>query len=96
VIGLGCSASHIATGDEGALRAVIQELEDRGAPPDSGVCGGHRFLKPVRLSSTTRSDPDQTLVDGVVSLTGFALIVPGPQGPSPRIEAFSKLKPAPT
>jgi len=46
------------------------------------------FSKPVKLSSTTARIPDQPLVDGWLSLTGFALIgCPARQDHPRRIEA---------
>ena len=92
VIGLVLQRSHIVTGDEAHYVAVIQELEYRGATVIPVFCGGLDFSKPVKAFFYDPLDPDQPIVDGVVSLTGFALIGGPARQDHPRaIEALSKL-----
>ncbi|EAU73973.1 cobaltochelatase, partial [Synechococcus sp. RS9916] len=74
VIGLVLQRSHIVTGDDAHYVAVIQELEFRGARVLPIFCGGLDFSKPVNTFFYDPLNPEQSLVDGVVSLTGFALV----------------------
>jgi magnesium chelatase subunit H len=74
VIGLVLQRSHIVTGDEAHYVAVIQELEYRGATVIPVFCGGLDFTKPVKAFFYDPINPEVPLVDGVVSLTGFALV----------------------
>ncbi|WP_320676904.1 magnesium chelatase subunit H [Prochlorococcus sp. MIT 1300] len=74
LIGLVLQRSHIVTGDEAHYVAVIQELEYRGARVIPVFCGGLDFSKPVNSFFFDPSKNDIPLVDGVVSLTGFALV----------------------
>ncbi|MFL0792182.1 MAG: magnesium chelatase subunit H [Prochlorococcus sp.] len=74
LIGLVLQRSHIVTGDDAHYVAVIQELEYRGARVLPIFCGGLDFSKPVDAFFYDPLQPDQPLVDGVVSLTGFALV----------------------
>ncbi|MFM9040700.1 MAG: cobaltochelatase subunit CobN, partial [Vulcanococcus sp.] len=74
VIGLVLQRSHIVTGDEAHYVAVIQEMEYRGATVIPVFCGGLDFTKPVNAFFYDPINPDVPLVDGVVSLTGFALV----------------------
>jgi magnesium chelatase subunit H len=74
VIGLVLQRSHIVTGDEAHYVAVIQELEYRGATVIPVFCGGLDFSKPVNQFFYDPLNPEVPLVDGVVSLTGFALV----------------------
>ena len=66
--------SHIVTGDDAHYVAVIQELEYRGARVLPIFCGGLDFSKPVNEFYYDSINKDQPIVDGVVSLTGFALV----------------------
>ena len=92
VIGLVLQRSHIVTGDDAHYVAVIQELEYRGATVIPVFCGGLDFSKPVKAFFYDPLNPDQPIVDGVVSLTGFALIGGPARQDHPRaIEALSKL-----
>ena len=92
VIGLVLQRSHIVTGDEAHYVAVIQELEYRGATVIPVFCGGLDFSKPVNAFFYDPLNPEQVLVDGVVSLTGFALIGGPARQDHPRaIEALSRL-----
>ncbi|MCT0198704.1 magnesium chelatase subunit H, partial [Synechococcus sp. CS-1325] len=92
VIGLVLQRSHIVTGDEAHYVAVIQELEYRGATVIPVFCGGLDFSKPVAAFFYDPLNPEQPIVDGVVSLTGFALIGGPARQDHPRaIEALSRL-----
>jgi len=92
VIGLVLQRSHIVTGDEAHYVAVIQELEYRGATVIPVFCGGLDFSKPVNRFFYDPLDPERPLVDGVVSLTGFALVGGPARQDHPRaIEALKRL-----
>ncbi|MGA1085189.1 MAG: DUF3479 domain-containing protein, partial [Vulcanococcus sp.] len=92
VIGLVLQRSHIVTGDEAHYVAVIQEMEYRGATVIPVFCGGLDFTKPVNAFFYDPLNPDQPLVDGVVSLTGFALVGgPARQDHPKAIEVLKKL-----
>ena len=92
VIGLVLQRSHIVTGDDAHYVAVIQELEFRGARVIPIFCGGLDFSKPVNTFLYDPLNPDQPLVDGVVSLTGFALVGgPARQDHPKAVEALKKL-----
>ncbi|QEY31871.1 magnesium chelatase subunit H [Synechococcus sp. RSCCF101] len=92
VIGLVLQRSHIVTGDEAHYVAVIQELEYRGARVIPVFCGGLDFSRPVNSFFYDPLNPEQPLVDGVVSLTGFALVGGPARQDHPRaIEALKRL-----
>ena len=92
VIGLVLQRSHIVTGDEAHYVAVIQELEYRGATVIPVFCGGLDFSRPVNQFFYDPLNPEVTLVDGVVSLTGFALVGgPARQDHPKAIEALQRL-----
>jgi magnesium chelatase subunit H len=92
VIGLVLQRSHIVTGDEAHYVAVIQEMEYRGATVIPVFCGGLDFTKPVNAFFYDPLNPDIPLVDGVVSLTGFALVGgPARQDHPKAIEVLKKL-----
>ncbi|MFL0748116.1 MAG: magnesium chelatase subunit H, partial [Prochlorococcus sp.] len=92
MIGLVLQRSHIVTGDEAHYVAVIQELEFRGARVLPVFCGGLDFSKPVNAFFYDPINPDQPLVDGVVSLTGFALVGgPARQDHPKAIESLKRL-----
>lgn len=74
VIGLVLQRSHIVTGDDAHYVATIQELEFRGARVIPIFCGGLDFSKPVNAFFYDPLNADQSLVDSIVSLTGFALV----------------------
>ena len=91
-IGLVLQRSHIVTGDDAHYVAVIQELEYRGARVLPIFCGGLDFSKPVNEFYYDSINKDQPIVDGVVSLTGFALVGgPARQDHPKAIEALKKL-----
>ncbi len=92
VIGLVLQRSHIVTGDEAHYVALIQELEFRGATCIPIFCGGLDFSKPVEKFFYDPIDSDTPLIDGVVSLTGFALVGgPARQDHPKAIESLKKL-----
>ncbi|MEB3362518.1 MAG: magnesium chelatase subunit H [Synechococcaceae cyanobacterium] len=92
VIGLVLQRSHIVTGDEAHYVAVIQELEFRGATVIPVFCGGLDFSRPVNQFFYDPLNPNQPLVDGVVSLTGFALVGGPARQDHPRaVESLSRL-----
>ncbi len=92
VIGLVLQRSHIVTGDDAHYVAVIQELEYRGANVIPIFCGGLDFSKPVNAFFFDPIDKDTPHVDGVVSLTGFALVGgPARQDHPKAIESLKKL-----
>jgi magnesium chelatase subunit H len=92
VIGLVLQRSHIVTGDEAHYVAIIQELEYRGATVIPVFCGGLDFSRPVSSFFYDPLNPDQPLVDGVVSLTGFALVGgPARQDHPKAIETLKRL-----
>jgi magnesium chelatase subunit H len=92
VIGLVLQRSHIVTGDDAHYVAVIQEMEFRGATVIPVFCGGLDFTKPVNAFFYEPLNPDKPLVDGVVSLTGFALVGgPARQDHPKAIEVLKKL-----
>ncbi|WP_320674572.1 magnesium chelatase subunit H [Prochlorococcus sp. MIT 1341] len=92
IIGLVLQRSHIVTGDDAHYVAIIQELEFRGAKVIPIFCGGLDFSKPVNSFFYDPADPENPLVDGVVSLTGFALVGgPARQDHPKAIESLKKL-----
>ncbi|MCP9835313.1 MULTISPECIES: magnesium chelatase subunit H [unclassified Cyanobium] len=92
VIGLVLQRSHIVTGDDAHYVAIIQELEYRGATVIPLFCGGLDFSRPVSSFFYDPLQPDQPLVDGVVSLTGFALVGgPARQDHPKAIETLKRL-----
>ena len=92
VIGLVLQRSHIVTGDDAHYVAVIQELEYRGAVVIPIFCSGLDFSKPVNAFFYEPLNPAEPLVDGVVSLTGFALVGgPARQDHPKAVEALTRL-----
>ncbi len=92
IIGLVLQRSHIVTGDDAHYVAIIQELEFRGAKVIPIFCGGLDFSKPVNSFFYDPLKPDQPIVDGVVSLTGFALVGgPARQDHPKAIESLKRL-----
>ncbi|QNG26493.1 magnesium chelatase subunit H [Synechococcus sp. HK01-R] len=92
VIGLVLQRSHIVTGDDAHYVAVVQELEFRGARVIPIFCGGLDFSRPVNSFFYDPLNPDQPSVDGVVSLTGFALVGgPARQDHPKAIDALKRL-----
>ena len=92
VIGLVLQRSHIVTGDDAHYVATIQELEFRGARVIPVFCGGLDFSKPVNAFFYDPLNTEQPLVDGIVSLTGFALVGgPARQDHPKAVESLKKL-----
>jgi magnesium chelatase subunit H len=92
VIGLVLQRSHIVTGDDAHYVATIQELEYRGARVIPIFCGGLDFSRPVNAFFFDPLNPEEPLVDGIVSLTGFALVGgPARQDHPKAIESLKKL-----
>ena len=92
IIGLVLQRSHIVTGDDAHYVAVIQELEYRGARVIPVFCGGLDFSKPVNAYFFDPVDNNKPIVDGVVSLTGFALVGgPARQDHPKAIESLKRL-----
>ncbi|GIR74965.1 MAG: hypothetical protein CM15mP77_1220 [Synechococcus sp.] len=92
VIGLVLQRSHIVTGDDASLRG---DHPGAGIPWRTGdpiFCGGLDFSKPVNAFFYDPLNPEQPLVDGIVSLTGFALVGgPARQDHPKAIESLKKL-----
>jgi magnesium chelatase subunit H len=90
-IGLVLQRTHLVTGDDAHYVAIVQELESLGARVIPVFAGGLDFSKPVDAyfyEPTTQ----KALVDGVVSLTGFALVGgPARQDHPKAIEALKRL-----
>ncbi len=92
LIGLVLQRSHIVTGDDAHYVAIIQELEYRGARVIPIFCGGLDFSKPVNSFFYDPINPETPIVDGVVSLTGFALVGgPARQDHPKAIESLKRL-----
>ncbi len=92
IIGLVLQRSHIVTGDDAHYVAIIQELEYRGARVIPIFCGGLDFSKPVNSFFYDPTNPEDPIVDGVVSLTGFALVGgPARQDHPKAIESLKRL-----
>jgi magnesium chelatase subunit H len=90
-IGLVLQRTHLVTGDDAHYVAMVQELEAMGARVIPVFAGGLDFSKPVDAyfyEPTTKSP----LVDGVISLTGFALVGgPARQDHPKAIESLKRL-----
>ena len=92
VIGLVLQRSHIVTGDDAHYVAMIQELEFRGARVIPVFCGGLDFSRPVNAFFYDPLNSELPLVDGIVSLTGFALVGgPARQDHPKAVESLKKL-----
>lgn len=90
-IGLVLQRTHLVTGDDAHYVAMVQELEAMGARVIPVFAGGLDFSKPVEafFYEPTHKTP---LVDGVISLTGFALVGgPARQDHPKAIEALQRL-----
>eukprot|EP00897_Mesotaenium_endlicherianum_P008092 jgi/Mesen1/7310/ME000374S06668 len=91
VIGIILQRSHIVTGDDGHYASIIMEMEARGAKVVPIFAGGLDFSNPVERFFY---DPisKKTMVDTVVSLTGFALVGgPASQDHPKAVQALMKL-----
>jgi magnesium chelatase subunit H len=90
-VGLVLQRTHLVTGDDAHYVAMVQELECMGARVIPVFAGGLDFSKPV---DTYFYDPiaKSSLVDVVVSLTGFALVGgPARQDHPKAIDALKRL-----
>ncbi|MBD1899296.1 magnesium chelatase subunit H [Trichocoleus sp. DQ-A3] len=70
-VGLVLQRTHLVTGDDAHYVAMVQELEAMGARVIPVFASGLDFSKPVEAFFL---QGNQTIVDTVVSLTGFALV----------------------
>ncbi|NEU77191.1 magnesium chelatase subunit H [Hassallia byssoidea VB512170] len=90
-VGLVLQRTHLVTGDDAHYVAMVQELECLGAKVIPVFASGLDFSKPVEayfLESTSKT----SLVDAVVSLTGFALVGgPARQDHPKAIETLKRL-----
>ncbi len=89
-IGLLIQRTHLVTGDDAHYVAMVQELESKGARVIPVFSGGLDFSEPVKTFFWSKKG--SPLVDGVVSLTGFALVGgPAKQDHPKAIEALQAL-----
>jgi len=92
-IGLVLQRTHLVTGDDAHYVAMVQELEAMGARVIPVFAGGLDFSKPVDayFSDPAAKNPI-SIVDAVVSLTGFALVGgPARQDHPKAIESLKRL-----
>ncbi len=77
-VGLVLQRTHLVTGDDAHYVAMVQELEALGARVVPVFSGGLDFSQPVDKyfweQGTSDNPNNKTIVDVVVSLTGFALV----------------------
>ncbi|HBK66074.1 MAG TPA: magnesium chelatase subunit H, partial [Cyanobacteria bacterium UBA11166] len=96
-VGLVLQRTHLVTGDDAHYVAMVQELEAMGARVIPVFAGGLDFSKPVDAyfydSLSGKNGQGQiTLVDTVISLTGFALVGgPARQDHPKAIESLKRL-----
>jgi magnesium chelatase subunit H len=91
-VGLVLQRTHIVTGDDAHYVAMVQELEAMGARVLPIFAGGLDFSKPLEAFFFDSVNPNNALVDAVVSLTGFALVGgPARQDHPKAIEALKRL-----
>lgn len=90
-VGLVLQRTHLVTGDDAHYVALVQEMEALGAKVIPIFAAGLDFSKPVDayfIDPVTK----QTIVDTVVSLTGFALVGgPARQDHPKAIDSLRKL-----
>jgi magnesium chelatase subunit H len=90
-VGLVLQRTHLVTGDDAHYVAMVQELECMGARVIPVFAAGLDFSKPVDAFFGT-SGNSSSLVDVVISLTGFALVGgPARQDHPKAIESLQKL-----
>ena len=90
-IGMILQRTHLVTGDDAHYVAMVQELEAMGARVIPVFAGGLDFSKPVEAFFYDEATAT-TIVDTVVSLTGFALVGGPARQDHPRaIQALKKL-----
>ena len=92
-VGLVLQRTHLVTGDDAHYVAMVQELESVGARVIPVFAAGLDFSKPVDAFFYDAAAKGQnTLVDTVVSLTGFALVGgPARQDHPKAIDALKRL-----
>ncbi len=94
-IGLVLQRTHLVTGDDAHYVAMVQEFEAMGARVIPVFAGGLDFSKPVDAyfwDVAPKGVAPLPLVDGVVSLTGFALVGgPARQDHPKAIESLKRL-----
>ena len=90
-VGLVLQRTHLVTGDDAHYVAMVQELESLGAKVVPVFAGGLDFSKPVE-AYFLEPNSKTSLVDAVVSLTGFALVGgPARQDHPKAIETLKRL-----
>ncbi len=90
-IGLILQRTHLVTGDDAHYVAIVQELESLGARVIPVFAGGLDFSKPVDAFFFEPIN-GTTIVDAVISLTGFALVGgPARQDHPKAVETLKKL-----
>ncbi len=90
-VGLVLQRTHLVTGDDAHYVAMVQELESMGARVIPVFAGGLDFSKPV---DAYFFDPltNKSIIDVVISLTGFALVGgPARQDHPKAIDALKRL-----
>ncbi|HEY9647381.1 MAG TPA: cobaltochelatase subunit CobN, partial [Chroococcidiopsis sp.] len=90
-VGLVLQRTHLVTGDDAHYVAMVQELESMGARVIPVFAGGLDFSKPV---DAYFFDPltSKSIIDVVISLTGFALVGgPARQDHPKAIDALKRL-----
>lgn len=97
-VGLVLQRTHLVTGDDAHYVAMVQELEAMGARVIPVFAGGLDFSKPVDAyfydnpQLVKEGKGGKTLIDTVVSLTGFALVGgPARQDHPKAIESLKRL-----
>jgi magnesium chelatase subunit H len=91
-VGLVLQRTHLVTGDDAHYVAMVQEFEAMGARVIPVFAGGLDFSKPVDAFFYDPINPDNAIVDVIVSLTGFALVGgPARQDHPKAIESLSRL-----
>lgn len=74
VIGVVLQRSHLVTGDEAHYAAAVMELEAKGAKVVPIFSGALDFSVPVERFFFNPLNRNESLVDTVLNLTGFALV----------------------
>ncbi|ELR98632.1 magnesium chelatase subunit H [Gloeocapsa sp. PCC 73106] len=94
-VGLVIQRTHLVTGDDAHYVAMVQELESMGARVIAVFAGGLDFSKPVDeyfYDKSLKGVTPLTIVDAVVSLTGFALVGgPARQDHQAAVESLKRL-----
>ena len=96
-VGLVLQRTHVVTGDDAHYVAMVQELEAMGARVIPVFAGGLDFSKPVEAyfydqTALSKTQNPNSIVDTVISLTGFALVGgPARQDHPKAIEALKRL-----